>query len=169
MNTILILSLVLVSIHVPYGQSATKTNFHDEYDGILPRFVSDEYDCEKYKLLVRSEWVEYNCPTSMKWNQSLSLCVNYNAAEERCSSIYETSGNIDLPSGQITSPFKKEDATDLKEVDVSTIFISKVMKPNMSICSTYFHLERKLFIILFYFYIFIKFDYSLASIGKTTF
>ena len=160
MSTILILSLVLVSIHVLNGQSATKINLQEEYDAILPRFMSDEYDCEKYKLLVKSEWIEYNCPTSMKWNQSLSLCVNYNAAMERCSSKYETLENIN-------SPFIKEDETNLKENDVSTNFISKLIRPNMSICSTYFN--EKLFIILFYFHDFIKFDYSLALIGKITF
>ena len=128
MSKILILFRILVSIHVLYGQSTTKTSLREEYDAILPRFVSDEYDCEKYKLLVNSEWIEYNCPTSMKWNQSLSLCVNYNAAEERCSSIYESLENKNI----------REGITDSKDVAVSTIFIGKRISSYWSICSTYF-------------------------------
>ena len=130
MSTILILFLVLVSIHIINGQSAIKESLYEEYNAILPRFVSDEYDCEKYKLLVKSEWIEYNCPASMKWNQSLSLCVNYNAAEELCSSIYRTLENTNI----------QKDITDSKDVDVSTIFIGKRISPHWSICSSYFYL-----------------------------
>ena len=88
MYKLLHIVLILVGIISSNGLSTNKTNAV-KYDGILPRYTADENDCEKYRLFVLREWLEYSCPTSMKWDRAISQCVGYNPAEDRCSSSYQ--------------------------------------------------------------------------------
>ena len=101
MNQLFCVALILAIIAVINGQRTNNTSVENEYNGILPRYTSDENDCEKYKLFVNSEWVEYRCPISMKWSQLLSQCVKYNPEEDQCSPSNQLLHGSDLSLEQI--------------------------------------------------------------------
>ena len=94
MNKLLNIALLLLGITSSNGESTNTTN-EIKYDQILPRYLADENDCEKYKLFVLREWLEYSCPTSMKWDQTVSQCVGYKPADDRCSSRSQQLENTD--------------------------------------------------------------------------
>ena len=119
MNKLSDIALILAIIAVINGQRTNNSSFDNEYNGILPRYTSDENDCERYKLFVNSEWVEYSCPVSMKWSQSLSQCVKYNPEEDRCSPSNQLLQNSDLSLEQIVGSAIQQALIESPNIDVS--------------------------------------------------
>ena len=105
-----ILATVIVSLN---GQSNLDAN-NAKYTGVLPRYEADSNDCEKYKLYVKGEWREYECPSwnklaswpkYMKWDQTITRCVVYNPARDRCTPRYKKveTTTVLLPKQTISS------------------------------------------------------------------
>ena len=114
-NTVLILAIIAVI----NGQKTNNSSVENEYNGILPRYTSDENDCEKYKLFVNSEWVEFRCPISMKWSQSLSQCVKYNPEEDQCSPSNQLLQGSNLSLEQIVRSAIQQKLIESPNIDVS--------------------------------------------------